>query len=118
MDIVAVGIGAAVGAIIRYQIGLLAIRNNVHTYWTTLCINVVGSFIIGCVLAKQDMNKYIVLFLSSGFAGGFTTFSTYSLDVAKLMQANDFGTAAILVFASNILGILFAFAGYRLFRAV
>ena len=116
MDVLAVASGAIVGAIARWQITTVAKQHNVSP-WTTFCINVVGSFILGAITARQQqLLPNVVLLLGTGFCGSFTTLSTFSVDTLKFIQANDFISAVILVIATNLFGIGAAGAGYYAFR--
>ena len=83
-----------------------------------LTINVLGSFTMGLVTAlfirKLDGNQASQYFLTTGFLGGFTTFSAFSLDVFKLVNGGQAGSALLYVLASVGLSIAAVFAGFAL----
>ena len=70
----AVAVGGGLGALSRYGLGELFPH-----IWTTLVINVVGSFVLGVLAALLVHNKAGYLFLGTGFCGGFTTFSSFAV---------------------------------------
>jgi CrcB protein len=88
----------------------------------TLIINVLGSFLMG-VLAESFALRGAAghparLFLTTGMLGGFTTFSTFSLDAIALYERGETATAAIYVVASVALGLLGLIAGLVLVRTM
>lgn len=105
-----VGLGGFVGAILRYLISLIPIKNPESFPVNTFIINIVGAFVIGCIAFSASKNENIdpklLLFLKVGICGGFTTFSTFSLETAELIKSGSVITALIYVFASVILCIL------------
>ena len=86
MNCLAVGLGGFVGAVCRYLLGLIPLRNGHGFPVTTMIVNVLGAFAIGCIVglvAKHtDLDPRVVLFLKTGICGGFTTFSTFALETA------------------------------------
>jgi CrcB protein len=85
-----IGAGGAIGAIMRYLISLLPLRPHNGFPVTTLCINVAGAFCLGLIIAlagrKADFDPRLLLFLKVGLCGGFTTFSTFSMEAMSLLQ--------------------------------
>lgn len=81
--------GGVLGALARYQAGLSRPTVGTGFPWTTLVINVVGCLLIGmlAVLAAErfDAHPLVRPFVGTGMLGGFTTFSTYSVDVHRLL---------------------------------
>jgi fluoride exporter len=98
-DIVAaVAIGGVVGAEARYGLGVLA-PHSVHQFpWTTVAINVAGCLLIGVLMGVlgnlQNPPRLARPLLGTGVLGGFTTFSTFSVDVDTLAHAGRWGLAA------------------------
>ncbi len=87
MNILWVALGGAAGAVCRYGISLLPI----HTTFpiATFVTNLLGAFIIGLVVGwseKNDLPNEVILFTKTGFCGGFTTFSTFSLESMNLIS--------------------------------
>jgi fluoride exporter len=78
--------GGAAGSVLRYLVGLLATEVAGAGYpWGTLAVNVIGSAAIG-VLAGLGVQGELRLLLVTGFLGGFTTFSAFSLEVGAMAQ--------------------------------
>jgi CrcB protein len=115
-DFVLVSLGAILGAIVRWIITLYSTAQK-WTPYSTIGINITGSFLLG-IITKLGLIKVLspsaVLLLGTGFCGAYTTFSTYSVDVLKSIEANNYSQALTVVGLSNTLGIAFAFLGYKL----
>lgn len=107
-----VGSGAFFGAILRYAVTLLPI--SMQTYVKTLAINVIGSFVLALIillLEKQWHSREYYLFFGVGLCGGFTTFSTFSIEVMQLIDSKQWGIAIVYSVSSvllSLLAILFA----------
>jgi len=105
-----VGLGGGLGAILRYLIGLIPLREGFVFPVKTLIINVVGCFVIGLVVAlslkMSSLNEKTVLFLKTGICGGFTTFSTFALETTDLVRAGHTGLAILYIFLSLMMGVL------------
>ena len=114
-----VALGGAIGATARYMAGALATRIAGRGFpWGTLTVNVVGSFLMGALvvaLAERFGNR-LAPFLMTGVLGGFTTFSTFSLDVATLVERGRPGAAAGYALASVALSVGALFAALWLMR--
>lgn len=114
LDCIWVGLGGFIGSICRYLIGLLPIKAESGFPIKTLCINVMGAFLIGLLTAaaakSKTMDSRIVLMLRVGVCGGFTTFSTFAYEAAELMQNGNMGFSVCYICVSVILGILAIFA--------
>ena len=78
----------------------------------TLTVNILGCFCIG-LLAKMVNHDVLRLTLITGFLGGFTTFSAFSLETLNLFRNGMISTAVLYVTASNAGGVLAAWAGWR-----
>lgn len=110
-----VALGGAIGAALRYQVSLL-----VAFPWGTLTVNVLGAFLIGIVwhFVASKGSSFWGPFVMTGVLGGFTTFSTFSLDVLRLMEVARYAQAVGYVAASIILALAACFAGQSLMRGV
>lgn len=96
-----VGLGGAIGSIFRYTLSLLPIKSSFPIL--TLITNLLGAFIIGVVVGlfeKQYLSSQIHLFLKTGLCGGFTTFSTFSLETLTLLENDMIFIAIVYVFIS------------------
>ncbi|MBU3657245.1 MAG: fluoride efflux transporter CrcB [Rhodocyclaceae bacterium] len=109
--ILAICLGAALGALLRWQLGL-----KLNEYFPTLppgtfVANLVGGYIIGLAVAYFANASEIApewrLFIITGFCGGLTTFSTFSAEVVTLLQAGRIGWAATSI-AVHVAGSLVA----------
>jgi len=119
-----VAAGGATGAVARYLLGVGALRA-LGPGWPygTLGANVIGGFLMGVlagVLALRgggDQERWRLL-LGVGVLGGFTTFSSYSLEVALMIERREWATAAAYSLGSVVLSIGALFAGLLLMRRV
>lgn len=115
IECIVVGAGGLIGAVCRYFIGMIPLKEGCAFPVKTLMINIAGSFLIGIVAAmamKTDfLNPRTILFLKVGICGGFTTFSSFALEAADLMNDGKIHLAVIYTVLSVTLGILAVFAG-------
>ena len=115
-NILFVGLGGAIGSMLRYGISLLMITK--YFPYATLAVNIIGSFLIGLIFAlsiKEESFFYNWrIFLATGICGGFTTFSAFSLENLGLLQNGKYGMALIYITISIIGGILATWMGYKL----
>lgn len=109
-----VALGGAIGASMRYGVGLAFTQHSgVSGAWATLTVNVVGSFVLGALLgwfASRDMapENALWLFLGVGMMGAFTTFSAFSRETVHMFMTGEVMKG--LVFAGlNMVGALAAF---------
>ncbi|GHF00949.1 putative fluoride ion transporter CrcB [Aliiroseovarius zhejiangensis] len=116
-----VALGGAIGASARY----LSVNAYIRAFGTgfpagTMIVNVLGSFLIGIVvvfLARKELT-HISPLLMTGFLGGFTTFSAYSLEAYTLFERGQMGSAALYAVGTVVLSILALIAGVMLTRMV
>ena len=118
-----VAIGGAFGSVARYltAVGFGRLLGPGFP-WATLTVNIVGSAIMGLLAGLMahvwSPAAEVRAFLTVGILGGFTTFSTFSLDTATMLQRGDLGLAAVYVLSSLIVGVGGLFAGLYLVRMV
>jgi len=109
MKILLVFLGGGLGSLARYLMYLLTSGLFAYAQITTLLVNVLGCLLIGIVysyLQKLSLEySYIKDFIITGFLGGFTTFSTFSLDFHSLIQGNKLPYAILYVILSITLGL-------------
>ena len=118
-----VGIGGALGSMLRYGIAILSIERTGPGFpWHTAAINIFGSFLIGIVATYSQssigLSPYVSAFAIVGVLGGFTTFSTFSYDTVTLLSDGVPRIALAYCCGSVILGVLGAMAGMALARIV
>jgi CrcB protein len=114
-----IGLAGLLGTLGRYALSGFVARRFGETFPTgTLVVNVVGCFLAGLLfylmqerfLVSQTIRTVVMI----GFLGGFTTFSSFSLQTFTLLRDGEFGLATLNVIASNIAGLLTVWVGYTL----
>lgn len=114
-------LGGAIGSALRYSLAVW-MQSWLHVAgfpWWTFAANVLGSFLIGLVMAgflNNSLTENSRLFLAVGILGGFTTFSSFSYETLALVQRGDGLKALVYVASSLILGLLAVTLGFRLLR--
>jgi|APThiThiocy_cv2_1041547.scaffolds.fasta_scaffold30563_4 CrcB protein len=121
--IAAVALGGAVGSIGRYLAGIGVGKLFGSGFpWGTLIINIAGSFLIGVLVEsfalRWNLPQAARVFLTVGICGGFTTFSTFSLESALMIERGELGSAAAYIVGSVAVGVLALFAGLHLVRSI
>ena len=106
IECIVVGAGGFIGAVCRYLIGLIPVNENLAFPVKTFAINILGSFIIGLIaglaLKNNALNPRVVLFLKVGICGGFTTFSTFSLEAWTLLEQGKMLSGGLYIALSVI----------------
>ncbi len=115
MTTLLVGVGGVLGVLARFGIGRLTLHHD-QLVWSTVGINVVGSFLLGLLVAEHWFDRDVREALGVGFLGGFTTFSTFSVQVVLDVDAGEPGRAFGYLAASVVGGVAAAAAGYALGR--
>ena len=115
VTLLCVFLGGGVGSVCRYLLGWLISPGGFTTFpWATFLINLIGSFSLGLLFAMTKDKPTVYALLGVGFCGGFTTFSTFSVEVLQLVERDRFDLAAGYLLASVVAGIAFAWLGYKL----
>jgi CrcB protein len=114
--------GAGFGGAMRHGVNVAATRLlGLGFPYGTVIVNVVGSFAMGLLAGyfayRAGVPQHIRLFLTTGILGGFTTFSTFSLDAAVLVERHSFGAAAGYMIGSVAAGVAALFFGLAVFRS-
>ena len=121
-ELAAVGIGAALGAWLRW--GLSTWLNPLLPRFPlgTLASNLIGGYLIGLAVAyflvRTDLPPHWRLFIVTGFMGGLTTFSTYSAEVTELLMRGDYLPGVALAATHLVGSLLLTAAGFATFHAI
>lgn len=115
LNCLVVALGGGIGACLRYLIGLIPLKEPFVFPVKTLVINLLGCFVIGLVASlavkNSSLSSKLVLFIKTGFCGGFTTFSTFALETETLIKTGQSELAILYVALSVVAGVGLAFAG-------
>lgn len=114
-------VGGGAGANARYWLGtwIKSLQHAVAFPWATFTINVLGSLVLGvvvalCVHPTDESRKNWYLLLGVGFCGGFTTFSTFSYETLELLRTGRAGAAVLYVFGSVAAGLFAVWVALKL----
>ena len=115
-----VGVGGGLGALARYYIAGWIQPAGAAFNWGIFIVNITGGFLMGLIVEasalKLNLSPELRSFLTVGILGGYTTFSTFSLDSALLLQKGQYALAAAYVIGSVVLSIAALFAGLWIAR--
>lgn len=116
-----IAFGSALGGMARYWCSVVIAQRIGETFpWDTLVVNILGSFIIGFFAAMTGPDGRIIVspeirqFVMIGICGGYTTFSSFSLQTLNLLRDSEFLQAGFNIILSFILCLIFVWAGYIL----
>jgi CrcB protein len=123
MILLAVAVGGGLGALLRYFVaGAIQSAAWPGYPWGIFVVNITGGLAMGLIVElsalKLQMTPEMRAFLTTGVLGGYTTFSTYSLDSVLLIERGQYANAAIYIVGSAVLSILALFAGMWAVRAI
>lgn len=120
MNLLLAGLGASIGAMIRYTITNYGKK---HWEWIgkkfsnlpipTLVINLTGAFILGFIFGIKA-NVFIYAIIGTGVLGGYTTFSTMNTELVELYKSKNYRGFTLYAVASYLGGLILVFAGYYL----
>jgi CrcB protein len=123
MNILLVFLGGGFGAVIRYLVGMGWVRSMgpSQPYMATFIINVTGSLVMGLLIGTLaripgGVSDRWRLLLGVGVLGGYTTFSSFSLEAVMMLERRHYGVAAAYILGSVILGVAGLFAGLTIMR--
>lgn len=118
----AVALGGAIGSLLRYFAAAVIQPVNAAFPWGIFVVNITGGFAMGVIVElsalKLNFTPEMRSFLTVGVLGGYTTFSTFSLDSALLIERGAYGLAAAYMAGSAILSVAALFAGMFLIRTL
>lgn len=114
-------IGGGLGSVSRYAISVYLNKNITTGFpWSTLMVNVLGSlligFLLGFALKNNSQHSLLILFLTAGFCGGFTTFSTFAFENLMYLKTGMYGLFAVYTIASILMTLLAVLAGLWLVK--
>jgi CrcB protein len=123
MILLMVALGGGVGAVIRFVVaGTIQSAAWPGYPWGIFVVNITGGLAMGLIVElsalKLSMSPEMRAFLTTGVLGGYTTFSTFSLDSVLLIERGDYASAIVYVIGSAVLSILAVFAGFWIVRAL
>ena len=102
-----VGLGGVAGAEARYGLGVEFPHTSTQFPWLTLFINVIGcvliGFVVGALEQQSEPSRFVRPFVATGLLGGFTTYSTFALDIDQLTHAGCTGIAIAYLLATVVL---------------
>ena len=113
---ICVGLGGAAGAMLRYAVSLIPYKGTFPLL--TLLINFLGALVIGFIAGtaiRRELDPNFVLFLKTGVCGGFTTFSTFSLETMTLLEQGKVNHAIFYTILSVVLCLIGIFIGKNIF---
>jgi CrcB protein len=115
-------LGAGIGGALRHGVNVAATKLLGYGFpYGTMIVNIAGSFLMGLLAGlfayRAGIPQHVRLFLTTGILGGFTTFSTFSLDAALLVERHSFGAAAGYLVGNVAAGLAALFFGLAVFRS-
>jgi CrcB protein len=116
-------LGSALGGALRYWLSSAVYRFLPVTFpYGTLTVNIVGSFILGLIMFLFDerelINNQLRLFLTIGFCGGFTTFSTFSLETFNLLKDSEYLLASLNIILNLFMCLTGVFLAYIISKLI
>ena len=119
---IAVGVGAAIGTLLRAGLGTLAGAVGHAVLWSTLFANVAGSLLLGVLLGwrlrRSAPSTFTIPLIGIGLLGSFTTFSLFAVETGDLLRDGRVGLAAGYAIGSVVAGLVAALAGERVGRVL
>lgn len=120
--ILLVFLGGGLGSALRYGVYRMMLLAGYSSFFGTLAVNTAGSLLLGLLLGYSlkdaQLQGNLLLFLATGFCGGFTTFSTFSVENQAFLRSGDYFTFALYAFGSLALGIIAVTAGFYISRVL
>ena len=114
-------LGGGVGALLRFPISEQTDRLFLSSFpFGTIVVNVLGAFLMGLVVSyfadKVNISQNIKMFLTIGFLGGFTTFSTFNLDFYQLFSNGEILASLLYLFVTFTFTVIAFYLGLSLFK--
>lgn len=123
MQMILIGIGGAIGAVLRYIVSLLLLTNETAAFpFATVAVNLAGCFLLGLLSSglelKISANPDYLSAFKTGLIGSFTTFSTFSVEVIQLLLHHFYLSAILYIFISAIFGLIFVAFGMKIGKSL
>ena len=120
MSFLFVALGGALGAMARYAISLIPVKTGfpILTLITNIAAAILIGFIVGFTSNKDNISESTVLFWKTGVCGGFTTFSTFSLEAFNLLDNRQYTSGGLYIVLSVVCCIFGILCGKRLASVV
>jgi CrcB protein len=122
IEFAAVGVGAALGAWLRWGLSAWLNPRITHFPLGTLASNLIGGYLVGLAVAyfafRHDLPPAWRLLAITGFLGGLTTFSTFSAEVTALLMQGSYGSGIAVACAHLVGSLILTAAGFATFRAL
>lgn len=119
-QVLLVFVGGGIGSVLRFILGRFLNNAENGIPYGTFAANILGSLLIGIILGlavkQQTLSENQILFLATGFCGGFTTFSTFAYENHVFLKSGDFMSFAVYTIASFVVGFLAVFGGIYLVK--
>lgn len=119
-QLVLVFIGGGFGSTLRFALSKYLNNSETGIPYGTFTANILGSLLIGIILGlalkNETLSQNTVLFLATGFCGGFTTFSTFAYENHIFLKSGDFMSFALYTIASFVVGFAMVFLGMWLVK--
>ena len=121
--LILVGIGGLAGSILRYLVAIFFARQASSGFpYGTLAVNLAGCFLIGILFALSEKGDLLSpewrILLTTGFCGGFTTFSTFSYESIRLIQDGEILFVSLYAGGSVIAGLILTYLGMLVIRSI
>lgn len=116
MNFLYVALGGGLGAVARYSISLIPVKTSfpVLTFITNILGAILIGFVVGIASSRDGINNNTVLFWKTGVCGGFTTFSTFSLEAYNFMNNKEYFVGALYIVLSCLCCIIGIICGKKL----
>jgi CrcB protein len=115
-------LGGGMGSVLRYLISSHFNSSETQLYLGTFLVNVIGCLILGFVIGISLKNSWLTgettLLLGAGFCGGFTTFSTFSVEMHALLRVGNYSMFFVYMASSILVGVLCVMLGLWLSRGI
>ena len=120
--LLAIAVGGGAGSLARFWLSSWVQPANAAFPWGIFTVNILGGLLMGMIVElgalKLNLSPELRAFLTTGVLGGFTTFSTFSLESALLLQKGEYGLAAAYMTGSVVLSIAALFTGLWIVRVL